>query len=43
MRYLNLFLPEETLLDTTILLLSKFLWKQDFHVGEIFVFRFHYC
>ena len=42
MKYLNPFLPKETLLDATILLISIFSVEVDLYVGEIFVFRFQY-
>ena len=40
MKYLNPFLPKETLLDTTILLIAIFFIEIGF--GEFFVFRFQY-
>ena len=40
MKYLNSFSPKETLLDTTILLISIFFIEIGPLVGEIFVFVF---
>ena len=42
MKCLNYFLPKQTLLDTTILLISIFVIEIAPFVGEIFVFGFHY-
>ena len=42
MKCLNYFLPKETLLDTTILLISIFVIEIAPFVGEIFVFGFQY-
>ena len=41
MKYLKSFLPKETLLDTTVLLIS-FSLINAFSVGEIFVFGYQF-